>query len=400
MQDTEIRSLINRTLNAGLTGVALDQIFRQICETIAPSFDIVRMNMGMPTLHPLMEAQSMSWTADNGIEMFRSEHGYSRRDDWRNSPIFHMFKNRLPVLRYRLDRPGSWQRFPLLQELASAGCTEYYATLISFDENPHPTQDDGDGMLVSWATRLPGGFPGGFFTVVDQIKPALGIACKLAARESTAVNIVETYLGKDAGKRVLEGQIERGELITIDTIVWYSDLRCSTQLAENLSNQDFLDTLNTYFECTADSVLEFQGEVLRFIGDAVLAIFPFQLFDTPQQAAACAWSAACQAQKRIDQVNRDRRDKQLEPLGFGLALHTGSLEYGNIGVPSRLEFSVIGTVANEAARLEALTKTLGEPVLVSESFAGLMNMDWRNLGQQSMKGVKQAQRVYAPGQLF
>ena len=147
-------------------------------------------------------------------------------------------------------------RFPLLSELAQAGGTEYYATVISFDEATHPLEDDGDGMLVSWATQMPGGFPDSFFIFVENIIPALGLASKLADRESAAVNIVEAYLGKDAGYRVLMGQIERGDLVTINAIVWYSDLRRSTWLAENLSNQDFLHTLNTYFECTADSVLE------------------------------------------------------------------------------------------------------------------------------------------------
>ena len=398
MQDAEIRSLKDTLLNQSLTGVSLRTIFKQFCESIEAPLGLYRMSIGMQTLHPLMEAQSIRWTANEGIDMINSEHGYSEQEDWLKSPISFMFENELTHVRHRLDHPGDWQQFPLLNELALEGCTEYYATLIPFSEQFYPMADESDGMLASWATKRPGGFCESFDKFVDEIKPALGIINKLQDRENAAVNIVEAYLGKDAGSRVLMGQIERGELVTIDAVIWYSDLRRSTWLAENLSNQDFLDTLNIYFECTADSVLEQQGEVLRFIGDAVLAIFPIESFGSAENAAQAAWRAATLAQKRISQINSMRLKQQLIPLNFGLGLHAGSLDYGNIGVASRLEFSVIGKVANEVARLEGLTKTLGETVLVSESFSNLLKINWKCLGPQPMKGVKINPVIYAPMQ--
>ena len=395
MQDAEIKALKDRILNQGLTGVPMIAIVEQLCETISAAFAIHRMSIGMQTLHPLVEAHSIRWIAGTGIDMIQSEHGYSEKEDWLSSPISFMFKNELANFRCRLDQPGDWQQFPLLMELAQEGCSEYYATLIPFSESFYPMIDETDGMLASWATKNPDGFADTFENFVDQIKPALGIVSKLTDRENITVNIVEAYLGNDAGSRVLKGQIERGELVTIDAIIWYSDLRQSTWLAENLTNQDFLDTLNTYFECTADSVLEHRGEVLRFIGDAVLAIFPIEKFETAQHAAQAAWQAASLAQQRIDEVNSTRRENQLVLLNFGLGLHAGSLDYGNIGVSSRLEFSVIGTVANEVARIEGLTKTLDEPVLVSESFAKLLDIDWRCMGPQPMKGVKNDPVIFA-----
>ena len=392
----EIRALKDRILSQGLKGVSLKTNFAELCETISAPLEIYRMSIGMPTLHPLVEAQSIRWTRNEGIDMIHSEHGYSEQNDWMRSPISYMFENELQQLRYRLDQPGDWQQFPLLNELAQAGCSEYYAIVISFNDRFYTSNDDSDGMLTSWATDRTGGFSRSFFEFVNEIQPALGIVCKLAGKENTAVNIVEAYLGKDAGNRVLKGQIERGELITMDAVVWYSDLRHSTWLAENLSNQEFLDTLNIYFECTAGSVLEHQGEVLRFIGDAVLAIFPIDAFDNAHHAAQSAWRAAKQAQNRINQTNSKRQEKGLVPLNFGLALHSGSLDYGNIGIESRLEFSVIGTVANEVARLEELTKTLEESILVSESFAKLLKIHWKCLGSQPMKGVGNNPTVYAP----
>lgn len=392
----DIQSAKDRMLKLALAGDSLNTIISSLCETISGPLEIYRMGIGMPTLHPLVEAKSIRWTAEEGIGMLDSEHGYSEQEDWLKSPIYHMFEHRLKFLRYRLDLPGDWHRFPLLHELACAGCTEYYATVISFNEHNYPSNEDRDGMLASWATDRPGGFSAAFFEFVKQIKPALGIVCKLADRESAAVNILEAYLGTDAGNRVLKGQIERGELVTIDAVVWYSDLRQSTWLAENLSNQDFLDTLNVYFECTAGSVMELHGEVLRFIGDAVLAIFPIEIFASAENAAESAWRAAKLAQGRIQEINVKRSETALAPLNFGLALHAGSVDYGNIGIPCRLEFSVIGTVANEVARLEGLTKTLGESILVSESFARLLDIEWKCMGSQPMKGVKNDPTVYAP----
>ena len=195
--------------------------------------------------------------------------------------------------------------------------------------------------------------------------------------------------------RVASGQIERGELVSIDAVIWYSDMRDSTYLADNLSSQEFLDTLNIYFECTAGSILEHNGQVLRFIGDAVLAIFPVETFATAELAAESAWQAATMARDKINQVNPARESVNLQPLDFGLGLHAGTLNYGNIGVPTRLEFSVIGPVANEVARLESLTKELKTSVIVSESFSKLLPLNWQCLGFQKLKGINKDLSVYS-----
>ena len=396
MEKNEVQELKDWILREGLKNFSLETTFNQICEILSDNFDLHRVGMGMPTLHPLIEATSLTWNKNKGFEMLESEHGYSDRDDWRKSPISYMFEKEIETLRYRLDQEGDWHRFPLLVDLAQAGCTEYYAQVISFNDVFHPSNDDTDGMLTSWATTYPDGFTDDFFEVINELSPALGIISKLTDRESAVINLVEAYLGKDAGTRVLEGQIKRGELISIDAVIWYSDLRHSTRLAESLSSQGFLDTLNTYFECTAGSILDNDGEVLRFIGDAVLAIFPFQSYGSAQIAAQSAWESALLARDRIQTINLQRNTHNQESLEFGLALHAGSLDYGNIGVPTRLEFSVIGPVANEVARLEGLTKTLGKSILVSDSFAKLLDIEWQSMGQQQMKGVSSNPVIYAP----
>ena len=395
MSDTDIEQLRDWIIQEGLKEFKFEQIFQTVCETLAPQFKLYRVSIGMATLHPLVEARMLRWYRGTGLEFFESEHGYSSQDDWLSSPISHMFNNLLKELRYRLDKPGDWQRFPVLVELADSGCTEYYARVVSFDNDPNPSSENPDGVLAIWATDDPNGFSDEFFSTLDQVLPCLGLVSKLEDRESTLINILEAYFGQDAGMRVASGQIERGELVSIDAIIWYSDMRDSTYLADSLTNQEFLDTLNAYFECTAGSILENSGEVLRFIGDAVLAIFPVENFGTATNAAESAWQAAIDARTKINKLNPERKAANLHPLDFGLGLHAGILDYGNIGTPTRLEFSVIGPVANEVARLESLTKDFNRPVIVSESFSKLLDLNWEHLGTPKLKGVNKDFSIYS-----
>ncbi len=391
----DTQALKDWILSEGLKEFSLETLFVAFCNRIANEFELHRISIGMPTLHPLVEAKTLRWYQQTGLESFESEHGYVEGDDWRLSPISYMFNHSLEELRYRLDKPGDWQRFPILNELADAGCTEYYAKAVSFNDSQNASLEDTDGMLTTWTTQHEDGFSNEFFGVISQILPAFGLVSKLADRESALVNILEAYFGHDAGYRVASGQIERGELVSIDAVIWYSDMRDSTYLADTLSSQEFLDTLNIYFECTAGSILENNGEVLRFIGDAVLAIFPVENFTTSNQAAKSAWQAATIARKKIDQLNLKRKPDGLHTLDFGLGLHAGVLNYGNIGTPTRLEFSVIGPVANEVARLESLTKDFNKSVIVSESFSKLLPLEWENLGSPQLKGVNKDFRVYS-----
>ena len=161
--------------------------------------------------------------------------------------------------------------------------------------------------------------------------------------------------------------------------------------------ETFLQTVNAYFDCTAGAVLEHGGEVLRFIGDAVLAVFPMTTNESPQAAARQALRASEQSRARLSALNQRRAERSQEQIAFGLGLHLGELLYGNIGVPSRIEFSVIGRAANEVSRLESLTKEVGEPVLVSRAFRDVLDVPWRDLGTYEVKGVAEEMEVYAPG---
>ena len=187
--------------------------------------------------------------------------------------------------------------------------------------------------------------------------------------------------GSSAGVLHPSGQIRRGDGQDINAVIWFCDLRDSTPLADSMSRRDFLALLNEYFECVLGPVLEQKGEVLRFIGDAALAIFP--VGERPAEACARALAAAREALERMEKLNKNRD----RPLRFGIGLHLGELTYGNIGTPTRIEFTVIGAAANEAARIEALCKSLDVDLLVSERVVLALPGAWKSLGHHTLRGV-------------
>jgi adenylate cyclase len=216
------------------------------------------------------------------------------------------------------------------------------------------------------------------------------------------MTLLETYLGKHAGDRVLKGQIKRGDGENIHAVIWFCDLRESTPLADSMSRDDFLGLLNKFFDCMGGAVLQHGGEVLRFIGDAALAIFPIGNPDisgeekrrSTRQACEKALTAAIDAQSRMECLNKKRLERSRRPLEFGLALHVGDVTYGNIGTAKRLEFTVIGAAANEAARLEGMCKTLNRPILLSAAFVRAFPGDFVSLGKHELRGVSESKEIF------
>ena len=219
----------------------------------------------------------------------------------------------------------------------------------------------------------PVGFSERDVQALTRIQTRLAVTCKMTIKEQLARNVLSAYLGPGAGRQVLNGRIKRGDGEQIHAVIWFSDLRKSTELAESMPLDAFLGVLNDFFEAVAGSVLDHGGEVLRFIGDAALAIFP--ITDIPQDCdppscpctpGACeqALAAARDAVARMKALNARREDSGQDALGFGIALHVGDVMFGNIGTPGRVEFSVTGPAANMAARIESMCKTLGRPLVV------------------------------------
>jgi adenylate cyclase len=353
-----------------------------------------RVLIAYRTLHPLFTGVGHIWHRDGPL---RTERYDQRRPDtaaaFDHGPHGWMMRSNVSYLRRHLVGPDAVLDFPVLEELRDGGATDYLAFMGPFVE------EGLDGIMGSWSTDRESGFSDQDIKTLLRIQRRLAVACKVTIKDQNAHNVLATYLGANAAAQVLGGQIRRGAGRNQHTALWYSDMRDSTRLSETLAADDFFGILNRYFECTAGAVLAEGGEVVLFIGDAVLGIFPIDSGVASEEAAcAAAIAAARRAGRDLAELNRARAADGLEAISFGLGLHVGEVKYGNIGVSERLQFDVIGRAVNEVVRLEQLTKSLGHRVLASATFAGRLPLPWRSLGRWELRGLDEPREVFAlPG---
>jgi adenylate cyclase len=358
----------------------------------AAGIPIQRFHISFNMLHPLYSGMSLTWRRGEKTEVNQLERTMTNDSPaWAKSPLNHMIRRRIVSLRRRLVGPEAMFDFPILEELRKAGATDYYAFLIPFGGG------EDDGLIGSWVTDRKRGFFDADLRALHRIQRRLAVACRMTIRGQVAENVVETYLGRSAGERVLAGQIRRGDGETIPAVIWYSDLRGSTAMAEALSREAYTEVLNCYFECIGGAILEAGGEILDFIGDAVLAIFPIGAAAQRGEACGRAFAAAEDAHRRLDRTNAGRAQHAMPQLEFGLGLHVGDVMFGNIGTPGRLSFSVIGPSVNQVARLEALTKEVGRPIVASRAFVeSCPGGGWDSLGRHKVQGIAKPIEVFAP----
>ena len=350
-----------------------DVLLETCRRTLAAGLPISRVGVFVRTLHPNMVGRAFIWQADkNLIEMTEAGHELLESEAFLKSPIRVVMTEGVEVRR-RLADPACPMDFPILAELRQDGTTDFIAVPLRLV--------NGEVHAASFATRRAGGFSDEELAELRRLLPPFTRMVEIYGNMQKARNILDAYLGPSAGEKVLAGQIKRGDGEDINAVIWFCDLRDSTPLADSMSRRDFLALLNEYFECVLGPVLEQKGEVLRFIGDAALAIFP--VGERPAEACAKALAAAQEAMARMDKLNQTRS----RPLRFGIGLHMGELTYGNIGTPTRIEFTVIGAAANETARIEALCKVLEVDLLVSEPVARALPQPWRSLGLHTLRGV-------------
>jgi adenylate cyclase len=391
----DVAPIVDWLLERAVGTFEMSALVDELCpRLVAAGLPLQRVNVSFSVLHPLIRAQSITWWGtgwgqQRPVENDRLPHGLDPQA-WNRSPYAYMVESNIALLRLSTSDEAALARHPLLAELRARGCSEYVARAALFDESR------SSGLMMSFATNHPGGFTDAHVAGIERLAMPLAVAGKVYVQSQVAQSLAFTYLGRDAGSRVLSGQIRRGDRETIPAAVLYSDLRDSTRLADALSSADFLDLLGEYFECTAGAVLAQGGEVLQLIGDAVLAVFPIEPTAGGEPAAcARAVAAARDALARRDQANAARAAAGKPLIGFGIGLHVGDVAYGNIGVPERLCFTVIGPTANEVARLESLTKALGHPVLASERFAREVGVAWEHLGLHELRGARMPRAVFA-----
>ncbi len=400
-----VDDVTNWLVERSLDETPLEKVIEGCCLRLhGAGIPLSRVSLAFRTLHPLFRSVSIIWTHGQELQVTGHQHQTVTNEAWLKSPLFYMLQTEVPRLRRHITGDEALLDFPILEELRDNGMTDYMSYMIPYgDRILGDDIEDGiniaDGILGSWATDRESGFTDGHIRALQRVEQRLAVLSKIKTRDQIVRNLLQAYLGQDAGEQVLKGQIQRGDVESIYSVVWYSDLRNSTNMADVMEPVKFLEILNKYFECSAGAVLDHGGEVLRFVGDAVLAIFPIRGDKKKQDACRDAMCAAKDAQKRVAQLNAAREPGQPE-IAFGLGLHVGEVLFGNIGVPERLEFSVIGPVANEVARLEGLTKQLGRTVVVSGEFAQNVDIPWEHMGDHTLRGVDAKRPIYAlPGNI-
>ncbi|MEN2980230.1 adenylate/guanylate cyclase domain-containing protein [Tistrella bauzanensis] len=354
---------------------------------------VKRAYIAFRTLHPLIAAVSFLWQRGHPVERMVMSHELAGLSEvWKRSPFNYMLTNNVPRLRRRLIDPDAPRDFEVLNDLMAEGTTDYLAAATAFGGGA-----EGNGVIASWTTDAADGFSDLDLSVLDALQVQLALACRLAFTAQVAETVAMTYLGNHAGRRVLSGQIRRGDGELIPAAIFLSDLRGSTGMAEKLGVTRFMELVNRYFECAAEPVLGAGGEVLTLMGDSVLAIFPLASFgDDVESACDAALAAARDAERRLEQWNRARRADGEVAMDFGIGLHLGRVMFGNIGTAERLQFTAIDRSINEAARLEGLTKSMGHRIIASGLFARRASAAWRSLGHVQLRGSAREQEVFTP----
>lgn len=390
-----IRPLINWLLDAAVTDFDLQELAAETAERlVVAGYPLYRLNVSAQILHPLYAGTAFTWVRGEGWDLDSFERERTESDQWLQSPLRHMREHDLSEYRLRIHR-GEGRDYPVVRKLQARGATDYLAILTSFGE-PQPDAEWRDGVFMTWSACAPAGWSARQVADLRRLQAALAVVFRLAMRQRLAEDVVSAYLGADAGRRILTGQIQRGDGDDIETVIWFSDLRSSTRLAEALDKEAFISLLNRFFECTGNAVQAVGGEILDYIGDSILAIFPFEKLGGAAQAGNLALQAATQAALALADTNRERAARGDEPLGFGIGLHPGTVMFGNIGVPDRLNFSVVGAAANIAARVADQCRDLNEEIVASDQFRQLTNAKWRPLGTHKLRNVRQPMALFAP----
>ena len=361
----------------------------EMCRRIhAAGIPIDRGFCAVGTLHPQIEAAAYTWKRGEAGAMRRlAQHGLTESPQYRTSPVAAVQASGKP-LRRRLADPDCPLDYPVLEELRAEGQTDYVAFPLLFS--------NGEVNAITWATDRPGGYSDQHVVDLAEIAEALALVVELQSSRRIAHNLMNTYVGKRSGARVLSGAIQRGSGEDLRAVIWFCDLRGFTALADRLPRAELIALLNDYFEIMAQAVQGEGGEVLKFVGDGMLAIFEIAAREAPAERAAAALRAARAAVAAVAKANAARRADGRTEVRYALALHLGEVTYGNIGAPDRLDFTVIGPAVNHANRLEALAGELGEPVLASASFAAAAaGTELKSLGRHQLRGVAEPQEVFA-----
>jgi adenylate cyclase len=362
------------------------ELVEALCQRlVAAGMPLWRIVLSIRTIHPQILSTVYYWLRDADSVVINRGHDIVTDPIYLNSP-FKVIHDGAGGFRRRLTGPKAQIDFPVLEELAAQGGSDYVAMPLVFT--------NGTINAVSWASDRPGGFRTEDLKRIDALLPILALVLEVQNQRRTALALLDTYLGHRVGERILGGEVQRGSGQHIHAVIWSSDLRGFTQLSRGLPLEELIAMLNDYFERMVAAIHAHGGEVLKFIGDGLLAIFPLGDAAFQHYVARTALNAAAAAERAVDELNRERVAAGKPTIRYGVALHIGDFMFGNIGAPDRLDFTVVGPAVNLTARLEALTVQLERRLLVSAEFARVAGRPLVSLGRFQLRGVDEPQEVF------
>jgi adenylate cyclase len=391
----------------GLRGEPETALVSGFCErALAAGLPLSRALLFIDTLHPVYEGRVVRWGQDpsqpvvedygrtglpEGVSDPHLSVGGEQVARWRASPFFRMLQTGENLVRRRVTAESEAE-FPVLRDYRAAGMTEYVAIINRFA--PERIIGEMDCVYSSWVTARADGFADAHIAALTRVVPTLALAVKAAALARMTGTLMETYLGRDAGRRVLSGRIMRGIADRIDAVLWFSDLRGFTRITDSAPEQ-VIPLLNDYADVIVSAIHAQGGDVLKLIGDGILAIFAA---DDRARACAAALAAATAARSEVAALNLRRARDGLPVTDMYLGLHVGEVFYGNVGSTERLDFTVVGPAVNETSRIAAMCRSVEQPVLVSEAFANVEGMRGRliSVGRYALRGVAQPQELFTP----
>jgi adenylate cyclase len=356
---------------------------RMAAELGGAGIPVDRMAVFVTTLHPSVLGRAFWWERGKPLKIGELTLALQQSDTTRTSPFAAVIRTKAE-LRRRLQGGADPLDSPVTEELARDGYTDLACFPILFT--------DGQAHVATFATRSAGGFSDEHLAGLRRILRPLARVAEIFALRRTAANLLSTYVGRNSGERILAGRIFKGDIEAIEAVIWFSDLRGFTAMSAKQTPRETIDILNQLFDCQVPAIERRGGEVLKFIGDGLLAIFPFEDRAAAGRQCDAALEAADEAFAALDR----RNSGAARAIHYGLALHLGEFAFGNIGGSARLDFTAIGPAVNLAARLEGLTGRLGKRLVTSSEFAQLASRPLVAIGEFELKGVEGLQRVFAP----
>jgi len=389
---------MNWLTGQGLTGLPENELIRGFCERcLAGGIDLSRGLVFLDTLHPIFEGRGFRWSDRASNESDRFEYGPSDEGEaasnWRRSIFFHMLENGHDELQIDLHAPGIVDRFSMVSALQEDGHRHGAVFVHKFGENGSLGQMDC--LYSYWATRHEGGFTERQIAALRELVPVLGLAIKSAAQVEIARTLGRVYLGRDASEQVLRGKIARGITERIKAVLWFSDLRNSTGITEAIGPDEIIPFLNDYAEASIAAIHDCGGDVLKLIGDGILAMF---VADDMVKAKRNALRAEHGFRRNLAVLNARRVDEARPVTTAYVGLHVGEVFYGNIGSDERLDFTVVGPAVNEVSRIASMCSSVDRSLLTSTAFQSGLDSAGRkylvSTGRYALRGIGHAQDLY------